>query len=392
MFVELHILQSFPPSCLNRDDTHSPKDCEFGGHRRARISSQCLKRAIRWHPEFAVCLGANLGMRTRRLAERLAAELQAAGHEAKACEAVARALVDRIFSQLGPDGRTRALIFVGSDELERLRDLALAHWEEIAATISGIEESPASPPGAARRSRRANPAQAALSGILRDYHPGTHSADIALFGRMVAENSHLNIEAACQVAHALSTHRVSMEMDFFTALDDLKPAEQMGADLMGTLEFSSACYYRYSVISLSQLQHNLGGDCEATLEVLEAFLRASIAAIPAGRTHSTAPLSPPSLILAVVREAGSPWSLVNAFESPVWVAERDGRGLVDKSIEALDRYWLMVADMYGEEGIRARPACWLGDALCPQLRSERATGVGPLITAAVEAAEDMLGG
>ena len=351
MVVELHLLQNFAPSCLNRDDTNTPKDCEFGGVRRAQISSQCLKRAIRWHPEFASISGVRYGVRTRRLVERLQSELAAEGYAGECAEQIAAAVVESIIGQLATDHRTRALVYVGEDEITRLRDLAANRWRELSAAAAQGQMDP--------RHRRA--LQKHRTSSASRFTPGTRSPDIALFGRMVAkENANLNLEAACQIAHAISTHRVTMEMDFFTAVDDLRPSDCPGAEMMGAVEFNSACFYRYSLVSIPQLLRNLDDDVNLAAEVLEGFLRASIAAIPSGKQHSMAASNPPSLVLAVVRKSGMPWSLVNAFENPVWVSDHDRRGLVRKSLAALDQYWGRLARMYGEQGVLARPACCVG--------------------------------
>jgi CRISPR system Cascade subunit CasC len=174
----------------------------------------------------------------------------------------------------------------------------------------------------------------------------TGAPDIALFGRMLAEKPDLNIDAACQVAHAISTHRVNMEMDFYTAVDDLlaqgeiltaEGEEEVGAGMMGFTSFNSACFYRYARIHWQQLVKNLDGDAALAKRTVEGFLRAAIDAIPSGKQNSFAAQNPTSLALAVVREDGKSWNLANAFEKPV----RPGRetGLIEPSIQALDTFW-----------------------------------------------------
>jgi CRISPR system Cascade subunit CasC len=183
---------------------------------------------------------------------------------------------------------------------------------------------------------------------------GGKAADLALFGRMVADLPEKNIDAAAQVAHALSTHRVSVEFDYYTAVDDLKPDDTAGADMIGTIEFNSACFYRYANVDLGQLLHNLvdenpvRSDEKLARTTLEAFIRASVAAIPTGKQNSMAAQNPPSFVMAVVRESG-PWSLANAFLQP---ARPDATGdLVGKSIDQLDDYWGRLTRMYGTKGI-----------------------------------------
>ena len=215
---------------------------------------------------------------------------------------------------------------------------------------------------------------------------GTLAVDIALFGRMVAENAHLNVEAACQIAHAISTHRVVMEMDFFSAVDDLKPSRGPRSEMIGTTEFNSACFYRYAAVSVPQLLANLDGDRGRCGDVLAGFLYASIAAIPAGRQNAMAAHNPPSFIMGVVREGAMGWSLVNAFERPVTVPAHDRRGLVHRSISALDDYWGKLADMYTEEPIVARPACWVDDCEICHLAEQRMRRVPELVEVTLHAA------
>lgn len=376
MIVELHLLQNFAPSCLNRDDTNAPKDCEFGGVRRARISSQCLKRAIRWHPEFTALAGVSHGVRTKRLVEKLRDELVAEGCVSDHTEQIVAAVVSHVVGQLGPDRRTRALVYLGRDEIARLRNLIIDSWETLVRSARADEAE----------SKRDRALQQAARAVASSFVPGTRSADIALFGRMIAENTNLNIDAACQLAHAISTHRVTMEMDFFTAVDDLKPADRPGAEMMGAIEFNSACFYRYCLVSVPQLVRNLDADDQLAEEVLRGFLHATIAAIPSGKQTSMAASNPPSFIMAVAREGGMPWSLVNAFENPIWVSEHDRRGLVRKSVLALDHYWGRLARMYGEDGVLARPACWLEEVEIQHLSDQRVTRASEVVERTIEAA------
>jgi CRISPR system Cascade subunit CasC len=167
---------------------------------------------------------------------------------------------------------------------------------------------------------------------------------------MIADLPEANKDAACQVAHAISTHRVAMEFDFYTAVDDLKAEDTTGAEMMGTMEFNSACFYRYANIDMEQLKTNLKDDEELAKSAVEAFLRAAIEAIPTGKQNSMAAHNPPSLIMGVVRERGL-WNLANAFVDPV---RADGKGhLVQKSISALEDYWTRLEKAYGREQIRA---------------------------------------
>ncbi len=354
MFVELHLLQNFAPSNLNRDDTNAPKDCEFGGYRRARISSQCIKRAIRDEFKRQDLLPAEQqASRTRRLAWELSERLQAAGKSDVEANQVVVAAIQGLglsFADNQDDARiTQYLLFLAESEISALANVCLERWEEFATV--GAQVAPADDEPRPRRSAKqagkaalSRDTQNALKGVL----DGGKAVDLALFGRMIADLPEKRIDAASQVGHAISTNRAAMEFDFFTAVDDLKPEDTSGAGMMGTVEFNSSCFYRYSNIDLSQLRRNLDGDDELVHAALGAFLRASVLAIPTGKQNGMAAQNPPSFVLAVVREDGL-WSLANAFLQPV-APDRSG-DLVEKSVERLDRYWGQLQTMYGADGI-----------------------------------------
>ena len=330
MFIELHMIQSFAPSNLNRDDTNNPKDCEFGGVRRARISSQCIKRAIRTSPVFAQATEVGIGTRTKRLLQRLRWRLTEAGKSKEEATQVLTSFVPQYASKLDSRDedvkKTAVLLYVGDEEMDRIAETILENWDQLSD----------------------DKAVKKLAGQLVKAHKGHTSApDIALFGRMLAEKPALNLDAACQVAHAISTHPVTMEMDFYTAVDDLAPDEETGAGMMGFTGFNSACFYRYARIDWNQLVHNLNADEGLARRTVEAFLRAAIAAVPTGKQNAFAAHNPPDFLLAVVREDGMGWSMANAFEKPV----RAGRssGLVAPSVDALDAYWGRLSHVYATD-------------------------------------------
>jgi len=346
MFVELHMIQNFSPANLNRDDTNNPKDCEFGGYRRARISSQCIKRAIRLSPAFAETTGVEVGMRTKWLIERcLRPPLVAAGKAEDQVTEVLTAFVPAFASKLdaksGEDHKTAVLLYLSHAEIGNIVQALLDNWQNLPQDADKLAK------------------------VLVKTHKGQTSApDIALFGRMLAEKPELGLDAACQVAHAISTHRVTMEMDFYTAVDDLNPEDTAGAGMMGFTGFDSACFYRYARIDWGQLVKNLNGDTGLARRTVEGFLRAAVAAVPSGKQTSFAANNPPSLLLAVVRQDGMGWSLANAFEQPVR-ARRDS-GLVTPSVEALDAYWGRLCQVYGTGTL----VCTAALALDPNLALE----------------------
>lgn len=192
------------------------------------------------------------------------------------------------------------------------------------------------------------------------------SADIALFGRMLAEQPGRNTDGACQVAHPISTHKVDMEMDFYTAVDDLNPKEETGAGMMGVVGFNSACYYRYALVDRDQLARNLArktdrangtwtqeltdDDYKKADKVIEAFLEAMVYAIPTGKQNSFAAQNLPSFGLFVRRQGGVPISLANAFAKPVRPTQHDD-DLVGLSVAALTKHWDSLEEVYGEQGV-----------------------------------------
>lgn len=339
MFIELHLIQSFAPANLNRDDTGMPKDTEFGGHRRARISSQCIKRAMRLHPVFAQTTQVGVGERTKWMVRLLTPPLVAAGKPQGEAEAVAATFAQAYAGKMDgkkPD-KTSVLLYLSRGEIDAIAGQLLADWPSALAAASADKKT--TPPWMADL----------LKTFIRETKDRTDAPDIALFGRMLADKPELNIDAACQVAHAISTHRVTMEMDYYTAVDDLLHDEEAGAGMVGFTGYNSACFYRYARLDWDQLVKNLGGDATLAQRTVDGFLRAAHAAVPSGKQAAFAAQNPPSLALAVVREDGMAWSLANAFERPVRVG-RDS-GYVDPSIAALDDYWGRLSRVYGNDGM-----------------------------------------
>ena len=351
MILELHLLQNFAPSNLNRDDTGSPKECEFGGCRRARISSQCLKRAIRrTFNDTALLKPEELGVRTKRAVKDLSDAFVAKDRPEAESLSVAALGVTALGLKVKPgEPLTEYLVFLSRAQLDRFATWALANWEELARLAR--DDSKDKPPSAdqgKKAKKGKNDAVAKLPPDAPDLLDGHHAADLALFGRMIADLSDRSIDTAAQVAQAISTHRVDFEFDYYTAIDDLKPDDKPGADMIGTVEFNSACYYRYANLSWPILLGNLDGDYELARRSVEAFVRGCIIAMPTGKQNSMAAHNPPSLVMAVW-SAGQPVNLANAFVKPV--RPTGDKDLVAASVEALDRYWGSYLEMYGESSI-----------------------------------------
>ena len=331
IYVDIHVIQSLPPSCVNRDDSGSPKSAVYGGVRRLRVSSQSWKRAARLY--FNNLLDASdVGVRTKRVAELLAAQI---AEDAPDLAESAPDLVGEVFklakiklsAPRKKDGPLESgyLLFLSTSQIARLAELAIA----------------------AARSGEALDAKA-VKKIFKE----AHAVDIALFGRMVADNTDLNIDAACQVAHAISTHAAQNEYDFFTAVDDEKSRseeEDAGAGMMGTVEFSSATMYRYATVNLDMLVENLG-DGDAALRALEVFIKGFCLSMPTGKQNTFANRTIPETVVVTVRE-DQPVSLVGAFEEAIPADAT--HGYVSRSVEELAHHARTIEDNYGLEPLRS---------------------------------------
>lgn len=370
MIIELHVLQNFVPANLNRDDTGSPKDCLFGGYTRARISSQCFKRAMRTEfRQAALMPDALLAQRTLKAQEALAKLLERLGRDRDAGKATARVALSEIAikpSKKNPE-QTEYLLFLAPQELERVAQIIHQHWDDFQPILEAEAAEAAAPNGGCGRGRVNNPPTVppAVKNKLKGALDGNRAADLALFGRMIADLPGNNVEAACQVAHALSTHPVETEFDFYTAVDDLQRDDATGAGMLGVVEFNSACFYRYANVDTTQLLRNLGGDAALMAETVKGFLHAMVHAVPTGKQNSMAAHNPPSLVLAVVRERGQ-WNLANAFVQPV--RPKPDADLMTGSIAALDVYWNKLVGMYGTEGLRGQ---WVATMESEALRALR---------------------
>jgi len=415
MFIELHVIQNFAPSNLNRSETGTPKECEFGGHRRARISSQCFKRAMREEFKQGSIFSAeqkkSLATRSRLLVEALnkrLTDVERLGGKAKPADQARR--VSRIALNAGgleikENEQTEYLVFLGEREIQAIADLCIEYWDKLMETDAAYEQArqlqdQISQTEAAAKTGTKDEKQAAKDQVkkLKDelgkaqetakkaipkeiekavkrVLDGGQAADLALFGRMLATLPEKNIDASAQVAHAISTHKCGIEFDFYTAVDDLLPQGETGAGMMGTIEFNSACFYRYANVDLTQLKKNLGQDDALTAATIEAFLRAGINAVPSGKQNSMAAQNPPLFVLAVARKSGL-WSLANAFVNPA--TTRDG-DLVSNSIKKLDEHWGQLATMYGAEQIAEKCYVTFDGQDLPGLNGSRVANINELV-------------
>lgn len=332
MFVEVHVIQSFSLSNLNRDDTGAPKSCVFGGTRRARISSQCLKRAVRTYVRDEKLVPSELlAYRTKLLERELADRLAADGMDRDWADQVAIRVLELLEIKLEKSKtKTKYLLMLGEREVRKLVQLCQDHAEALRAGHGDDKE---------------------LGQLFLNALDGGDAVDIALFGRMIADRPEKNVDAAVQMAHAFSTNAIANEFDFYSAVDDLQQIEDdegAGAGMLGTVLYNSSCYYRYANLDLHQLATNLRGDATKVLTAVEAFLEGMVHAVPRGKRTNSAPQNPPSLIMMVVREKGL-WSLANAFIRPISGQKGD---LVELSAAQMLQHWNQLAELYGLEGIR----------------------------------------
>jgi CRISPR system Cascade subunit CasC len=316
--VEIHVLQNFAPSNLNRDDTGAPKDALFGGTRRARISSQCSKRAVRQFFGEQVAQGLlsadDLASRSKRVLEALIGILVEKGRDPEAAKEKATLALGAMELAVKDEGKTEYLLFLGQREITGIADVVNEKWDTLV-----VPEAPAAEGKKAGKAKKqaAQGIDPEIRKTLDKVFNGGKALDVALFGRMLADMPEKNQNAACQVAHALSTHAVEREFDFYTAVDDLKPEDTAGADMMGTVEFNSACFYRYAVVDWEKLGQNLQGDTELATKGLRAFLEGFVVAEPTGKQNTFAAHNPPEFLLVTVRRNTAPRNLANAFETAI---------------------------------------------------------------------------
>jgi CRISPR system Cascade subunit CasC len=343
--LEFHILQNFVPSNLNRDDSGSPKDAFFGGSRRARISSQSFKRAMRSYVrEHELLPKANMAERSRYFNRTLVGKLTAAGKEEETAQQVVKLALETIGLKLDKktESHTEYLLFLGSQELEKIASLIVDNWDDLETVATADKAKKKDKDAAVSKELKK-----ALDKAVCERSEGGDAVDVALFGRMLADRPDKNQDAACQVAHAISTNKITKEFDFFTAVDDLKTEDESGSAHMGTTEFNSACFYRYIAVDLALLKQNLQDDHELLKQGLKAFAEAAVRAVPSGKQNSFAAHNPPSFIGVRYRKNAAPVNLANAFEKPVWSPDKS---LSSASLEALDNKWARLDEFFEQEG------------------------------------------
>ena len=322
-FVDIHVIQTLPSNNLNRDETGSPKTMTYGGVRRARVSSQAWKAAMRkW---FNKNLDLNkMGVRTKNVPQLIIDEINSRGRDDLTEEDVINRMTDAMAILLpkssGKDKKsginqvtdevtgdvsyqTEALFMIGRKQISNLVDVMLN---------DDLDEK-----------ERKDLIQRALQ--------EDQAMDASLFGRMVADLPAINVDAAAQVAHAMGVSRVIPEFDFYTAMDDFNMTDHAGSAMMGTIEFNSSVLYRYADISLDQLKENLGND-EAVATAVEDFVKAFVYSMPSGKQNTFAAQSLPDAVVVTIRPE-RPVSYADAFVEPV-----EGKNLTNTAIDKMVDY------------------------------------------------------
>lgn len=340
-FIQLHLLTSYPPANLNRDDLGRPKTAVMGGAPRLRVSSQSLKRAWRTSDVFQQALNGHIGTRTKTYGIEVFKKLSSKGVSEKNALEWARAIAD-VF------GKPKTLSKKEKDELkkldtqERLEKLLteleldqLAHFspEEISNIDALIE-------------KLAEDNTASSDGDLALLRKSHKAADISLFGRMLAEDPEYNTEASAQVAHAISVHRVTVEDDYFTAIDDLNDGqEDSGAAHLGETEFAAGLFYLYVCIDRESLRRNLSEDAELTSKALGALIESAATVAPTGKQNSFGSRAYASYILCEKGNA-QPRSLSVAFLKPI-----TGTDMLTQAVSELEGCRDKMDKVYGMNGV-----------------------------------------
>lgn len=307
VYVDVHVLQNVPPSCINRDDMGSPKTAKYGGAVRARVSSQSWKHEMRIM--FRDIFQADeIGTRTQKVQQMIADEI--VKKDSGIDEEKAMKLAEKAFKATGfkadqkNKDRSKVLMFFSAAQARALAELAIKESSDKKEYVAELDKAP--------------------------------SVDMALFGRMVAEEASLNVDAAAQVAHAISTHAVHNEYDYFTAVDDLIKDDESGAGHLGTVEFNSATLYRYATVNARELLKTLGN---SSAGAVRGFVEAFIKSMPTGKQNTFANRTMPDFIYITLR-MDQPINLCGAFEKPV--SGKDG-GYYEESEKRLVDY---AAKMY----------------------------------------------
>jgi CRISPR system Cascade subunit CasC len=318
-FIQLHLLTSYAPSNLNRDDLGRPKTAKMGGFERLRVSSQSLKRNWRVSELFGEAMSGHIGIRTKRFGITVYNALVEAGITEKFAK-------DWAIKIAGVYGKGKK----DSLEIEQLAHISPAEQKATLALVDVL----------AAENREATADELKLLRIEET------AVDIALFGRMLASSPGFNIEASCQVAHALSVHSVVVEDDYFTAVDDLNDGkEDSGSAHIGEAGFAAALFYSYICINKSLLIENLDGNEALANRAIQALTEATVKVSPKGKQNSFASRAYASYVLAEKGEQ-QPRSLSVAFLKPINDEDQAGTAIrvLSEQVSNFDKVYGECAD------------------------------------------------
>ncbi|MEG0766326.1 MAG: type I-E CRISPR-associated protein Cas7/Cse4/CasC [Clostridia bacterium] len=331
MLFEIHMLKNYPSANLNRDDTGAPKTCYFGGTQRGRISSQCLKHSWRKSPIFQEM--GELAFRSRKLPDLVEQELRARGLD-EAFVQDAKKKTTGIGNKEGKENSkepiTTQMMFFSHEDVVAVADKLCAMYEEAGSST--------------------NFAKLSAKKLIDEFKNGELrpiTLDIALFGRMVTSKAFANVESVLQVAHAVSTHVVNLESDYFTAVDDLMNtigSDDAGAGMIGEVDYNSCCYYEYVALDTDELKRNLAHSPDALAladQLLPVLLRTMAMSNPSGKQNTFAGHVLPEAICVEAKTCKIPLSYVNAYAEP---ASRTH--IVKDSVEKLSKEIDLMEEAY----------------------------------------------
>lgn len=346
VFIDFHVLQTVPPCCVNRDDMGSPKTAVYGGTVRARVSSQAWKHAMR--EEFKTLFDEyDLGSRTKNMVEMVEREIVRVDSSISVDECHKKAV--KALESAGiklKDEKADALFFMSNKQAKAIAELAVT-----------LDSKDKETPKRMKEALKANP-----------------SVDIALFGRMAASDPTLNYDAAAQVAHAISTHAVQNEYDYFTAVDDLQTEDNAGAGHLGTIEFNSSTLYRYATVNATELAETLGKENVAS--TIKKFGQAFALSMPTGKENTFANRTFPDMVYVTLR-TDQPVNLCGAFENPI---KKSDKGYAAASESRLMEYAQNVYSQFASKPDKE----WLNDLSSdlsfPELLSQLEKAVNDILT------------
>jgi CRISPR system Cascade subunit CasC len=386
--LEIHVLQSFPPANLNRDENGMPKSTVFGGRPRARISSQCQKRATRlFYTQYAELDSNVFAKRSKDWQSEISKLLEQDGVEKSQADLVAACTIS-VFTEKkefkgkskkkddkkknvaieekAENGKSDTGLFLGNVEIKGILNFLKTNWQQVEADILANEPTLS---------------KQIVDGIKATVESKAKPGDVALFGRMMANLPSGKVDAAVQVAQAISVHTLQQEFDFFTAVDELAKPDSTGADHLGEMGFNGSTYYRLAILDTNQLIKNLTEE-ESAKTIASAFTDAFIQSTPSGHQNQCAHHTRPACVMIVVR-SGQPMSLVDAFEKSV--APTYNRSLLQKAVEQLEEHWGDMVKMYGEKSVSYK-GILLQENLAGQLgclENSRVASLDELISTAI---------